>query len=346
MEKRIAKEGMADYLNRERTTGLKGLLALGVLLSHMIPASNLFSNRIIIAMFSSLGYLSVSVFFFMSGYGIMAQYQKNQEKYLGSFLKNRVLSIYLLSVFLIVLYSVFHAVIGQGDSVFEIFQSFLIGRTIINNGWYLQIVLLFYILWFICTKYIKNPQKQFLVLCVLIACYMVVGVLTLSKTWYECSICFLIGIFWQKNREKIDIWMETNKRERLLLFVAAAIVFTATYMLSFKTLIPSNKVLDSLLHVVTAVISSSLFVVLTLMINIFFAKARFLESNTLRFIGERSMEIYVLQGIPLVLFAETVFNIGNSFLYILAVAVVTALLSIILHPLIRYITNIPKKYLQ
>lgn len=202
--KRMVSANREQYLSKEQTTSLKGLLAIGVLLSHTVPAAKVFQGSILSPLVGSLGYLCVAVFFFLSGYGIMAQYQAKKEQYLKSFLRNRVLSIYLLTLFLILLYSGFYKLIGASVSRKALFQSFLIGDTIVSNGWYLQVVELFYIFWYITVEHIRRESAQFPALCVFVMGYMLIGMFCMAHFWYQSSLGFLMGVFWQRNKQKLD----------------------------------------------------------------------------------------------------------------------------------------------
>ena len=62
-----------DYLGVKSTTGLKGFLALGIVFHHLsqwVTTGEEFSN------FGYMGTYIVSVFFFLSGYGLYVQNEK------------------------------------------------------------------------------------------------------------------------------------------------------------------------------------------------------------------------------------------------------------------------------
>lgn len=71
-----------------------------------------------------------------------------------------------------------------------------------------------------------------------------------------------------------------------------------------------------------------------------------LNCRVLRFVGKLSMEVYVLQGISLHLFKVGALKIENGWLYIAVVIAATILMAVAMHPVIQFVTNIPKKYLQ
>ncbi len=71
-------KSISDYFSREKTECLKGWLAIGVLAHHLFQRTDLIpANSLLGFLFGSLGIYCVSMFFFISGYGLMASYSKN-----------------------------------------------------------------------------------------------------------------------------------------------------------------------------------------------------------------------------------------------------------------------------
>lgn len=62
----------ADYFSRNTTEHLKGYLALAVLFHHMYQKTQIIDHASLLGFFmQSLGYYCVSLFFFISGYGLI-----------------------------------------------------------------------------------------------------------------------------------------------------------------------------------------------------------------------------------------------------------------------------------
>lgn len=66
---------------------LKGFLATCVLIHHLYQHSGLLHQTIIGGCLQAAGYLSVSCFFFLSGYGLYASYMSKGEAYISVFLR-------------------------------------------------------------------------------------------------------------------------------------------------------------------------------------------------------------------------------------------------------------------
>ena len=98
-----------DYLGVKSTTGLKGFLALCIVFHHLsqwVTTGEEFSN------FNYMGTYIVSVFFFLSGYGLYVQNEKN-ENYLNNFLVKRLSRILIPVLIISVIYLIYESINGQ-----------------------------------------------------------------------------------------------------------------------------------------------------------------------------------------------------------------------------------------
>ena len=185
---------------------------------------------------------------------------------------------------------------------------------------------------------------QFCVLSALVLGYMLLGVICLSHFWFQSSLGFLLGVFWKQNKQKLDEWLFQSKKNIFSVLAVDFVAFAATYLLATIGRISNNANINNVFRTVMSCLSALLFVVVVLMLDILCGKV--LNWGALRLFGSLSMEIYVLQGIPLHVFATGALKMKNGWLYIVCVVGATVLLAVAMHPVIRFITNLPKKYLQ
>ena len=114
------KERCKNYLSLQNTTCLKGILSICILICHLwgplIEGNPSLGDGIIGnavgRICAVLGYLSVALFLFLSGYGLFVQYQKQGEDYLDGFLLKRVVPLYLINVIIIGFYSFANVLLG------------------------------------------------------------------------------------------------------------------------------------------------------------------------------------------------------------------------------------------
>ena len=130
-----------DYLGVKSTTGLKGFLALGIVFHHLsqwVTTGEEFSN------FSYMGTYIVSVFFFLSGYGLYIQNER-KEGYLDNFLVKRLSKILIPFIAISSIYLIYRSLNGQELTISFFVNLFKKGSTVIYNGWFVNIIILIYI---------------------------------------------------------------------------------------------------------------------------------------------------------------------------------------------------------
>ena len=155
----------------------------------------------------------------------------------------------------------------------------------------------------------------------------------LSSTWYESSFCFPLGILYSKYKQNINCYVFKSKNKTAIISILVFILFMATLFFGNKPLLISQ------IRILIKSISSLFFSVLTILIISFVSPKNIITS----FLGEISLEIYLLQGIFLNIFRNQ-FPIKNDWLYVLTVIVFTIIFSVLSHPIYKYIGNITKKH--
>ena len=212
-----------DYLDIESTTGLRGILAITIVLHHM---SEKIDSGYVFPYFQHLGYLVVAVFFFLSGYGLLVSYKKKGKNYLKGFLKKRVL--YLLIIYLLVsaAYIVFDIIIGKEMSVKRAFTGlFLSSDPIAVNSWYITVQLMLYLFFWIVFSLGKPSRKtKILITTVLVALLAVIyRLVNYYSYWYISNFAFVFGMLWAEEKEKIDLVLQ---KHYLLCVFASGLLFS------------------------------------------------------------------------------------------------------------------------
>ncbi|MBO4283035.1 MAG: acyltransferase [Clostridia bacterium] len=318
-----------DYLSRENTKCLKGILAVCVLAHHLYQHSGLLRNgwlRYLGAGFQALGFVVVACFFFLSGYGLILSFRKDPLK-IRSFGRHKIIPFYLIILLLVIIYYVFYLCLGQRISAVSIVKSLTFGGTIIANGWYLQVQLLYYLMFYLVFRFVR--KKQLLLMLAMHIVYIVLCiVLGLSSLLYERTLIFVYGMIWYEKRETIDNWINSKKSRWAIIWLASCVLFAFNYMLSFRAV-----------PVLFRGLSYFFFVTLVIML---LTKIK-IQNRVTSFLGAISLEIYVVQGLFLILFHIGNTNVSNPYLYILAVTSSTIISALILHPLIRLVYSSFKK---
>ena len=315
-----------EYLSKNNLDCLKCVFAFAIIICHLFSKTKFGVDLGLGPIFTSLGYLSVSIFLFSSGYGLTISYINKGKQYLNGFLIKRVLPIYIINALLVLLYALYDLISGNAISLKIVFQSFLFGNTVVKYGWYIQMILLFYILYYFIIKYF-SLNKGMIVLSVFIVLYcLFCGLSGLSSTWYECSGAFLLGILWAKNKLRID--NGCNSKKYLFFLIADVILFGTTYIFG------NVKFMPEILRITIKFISAVLFVIMMLLI-IMRIKINF---QPIKFLSKYFFEMYILQGLFISLFNE-VFIIENTALYCATCIGCTIITAIIIHPVLQLINK-------
>lgn len=330
-----------SYLSLENTGCLKGILAICIVLCHLwgplVEGNPYLANGIIGntvgRICAVLGYLSVALFLFLSGYGLCVQYQKKGEAYLNGFLLKRVLPLYIINILLIIFYALSSLLLGEAFSWKILFQSFLFGGTIISKGWYLQAILVWYLFFFIVFKFIKSNKLQIVAMIGAFLVYLTAClIMQLSSTWYEGVFCLILGIVWAKYFKQINEILSKSKW-----FVLSILIVGLLFAVSF--VFGNFDFLPNLLRIAVKSISACMFTILVVL----FLRIILINNIITRFLGKISLEIYVFHGFFLTLYRCTYVFIGNWILYVVLVFASTILLAWAIHPLFSMILKLGKK---
>ena len=144
------------HLGKNTTNNLKGISIIFIILHHI--------NQ-------ELGPVGVAIFFFVSGYGIMRQYQIKGPSYLKSFLPHRLLPIVTLYILAMVLiFPIKHFLMGL--TLKQAAISMTNGAPFVNDSWFILAIIFFYLAFWLAMKLSKgHALPLFAILLLLTAIY-------------------------------------------------------------------------------------------------------------------------------------------------------------------------------
>lgn len=296
-------------LSLEKTNALKGLFTVTVLFHHLQQNTNFISDEVLCTLFHSLGYLSVSMFFFLSGYGITFSYLKKGSAYISGFLKNKVLALYSNNLIIIGIYLIFWKIIGVTVSKKRIILSFFFGNTVIKYGWFIQALLLMYLIFYAAHKIRSKIARVIIFLISYFLYYRLCVFSDCWEMWYISVPAFGMGVL-----------TAYCKKISHINFVIFGIFFLTTYILGNFFIL--NSEFSIKMKICSAVIFP-LFIIKIIGFQI--GKSKFFQA-----IGKYSFEIYVSQGIFISLFHSDTLYIKNDLFYILCIIFSTVLFAFLL----------------
>ncbi len=316
-----------DYLSKENCNCLKAIFALAIVVSHLFAYRKFGLNFGIGPIITAFGYLSVSGFLFFSGYGLTVSYINKGNDYFNGYIRKRFLPVYITNVILIVLYGIFRIAIGHKLSAIQIVQSFFIGGTIVKYGWYIQMILLFYVIYLLAFKksLISNGiiKLSGLILLFCIVC----AIFKMAQTWYESSFAFVLGAVWATNKAKIDLLFNNIKN-----YIIGVVFLLVTFAICF--VLGNAGILPSIIRIPVKMVSAVLFVSLMLLLIM---KIR-IKFKPIEFLGNYFFEIYIFQGFIIVFFNE-VLVINNILICYLVCIICSILVAMIMHPVMNWINQ-------
>lgn len=319
--------GGTDYLSIINTNCIKGIFALFVLTHHLYQHSGLFRESQIGTVFQGLGYLSVAMFFFLSGYGLRFSHITKGFQYVNSMPIKRILPLYLQSLILIALYTCLSLIIGKEVKSSLLLQSVFWGNTIIANGWYLQVILVLYVLYYLVygvlkTEKMNDPNFHITMLVVLIVYAWINIFLGKSIMRYQSIFAFWLGLIWSDYKNWLDKILNKYWGVSVIIgFIAFSILFVAGLKNRYFTILAALS-----------------FVILTI---ILFMRIPVNFSVT-RWLGKYYFEIYVMQGVGMLLFHSNLIYVENKWIYVIICTFTTLILAVIIHPLFDFIGRFVK----
>ena len=319
-----------ETLSFKNTECLKGIFAVFILAHHLYQSSGVLRGTLIGYGLQALGYLSVAVFFFLSGYGLAYKSMEadgtNSNDYIRSFPKRRLLPYYMIYVLTSCVYAGLNVVEHGEINLRTAMRIFGIGNSIIMNGWYLQALFLLYLVFYLVYRIPVTYDVELLTVSTVLICISLC-LLGKESLWYESMLAFPLGFWLFRCRERI-----TEKLRKgwfcywllLGIFMLFLMIFGNTGYVTLPDVIRIPlKMLSALCFVA--------FIILTVM------KVR-IESKATRLLSHYYFEIYTMQGIALTLF-QSVWRIDEPCIYIICSVLVTALLAMIIHPVYQVISK-------
>ena len=183
-----------DGLSLTKTRALRGMLSLLVVMHHLFISE---TESPLYIVYDLCGILCVSLFFFLSGYGLEKS-ARSKAGYGGRILTRRIPSILVPYLFLTLLYWAQSSWQGNGDSLARILVRLVSGRSIVANSWYIHCLLAWYLCFALCQQLFARRFRWKLGANLVFAVLWVFWCLFrgYAPHWYNAVIAFPAGIFW------------------------------------------------------------------------------------------------------------------------------------------------------
>lgn len=292
-------------ITKELTAELKGIAILMVIIGHL---SQIFGTSFL----NYMGAFGVGIFLFISGYGLTLSFE---SKGLDNFFKKRIVTVwmpYAIVTFVLIILSYFQGITFDAKTNLLLILGFDYNRSIDPTMWYISFILLWYVLFYIVFKFIKDNRLKalFFVICG-VAFYKMQfpSILAdLSWQWEIHAFTFPLGVI-------VALYVKNGIKQQYLI---VSCICTALAMIYFYRHISESTGYYMLTNIATAVTLITAIVALSNNCGILkFAKI----------VGKYSYELYLVEGYMIsVVFSRVQETLIAIVLYVILIAILSFLL--------------------
>lgn len=311
---KIHKTQNEEYLSKDQTGAIKGAFVATVFLSHVVQYFSLHDSVADTLFDFGMGVLGQNIvvaFLLYSGYGVGRAYLCKGADYIRELPHKRVLGIWIHFTLAVLLFWIVDLTLVHGgysfvDYLLSLFAWISVG----NSTWFVFVILLSWLLTWICFALFKNKYHAQVCLSVLLCGYVVViAYIKNDHVWYDTVMCYPLGLFIAFQKKWFDKFFRSGWRAWLSMG-ALGVVWGALRLIIEK-------------NIVLYVIQSLLFALFLLAVT----SRVSLGNKVLAWLGRHSFSLYILQRIPMLILDHFGVSVWNRWVFILASGIVTCLIS-------------------
>ena len=302
--------------NVDRTLSLRGILVLLIVLPHLSGVTSFPglspSFRMLVSQFTFFGGGAVSMFFFISGYGLMASLHKKGKIYLDSFYKKRFLKL-LPPLLIATCIFICIRMCFEHLSAWNICYEMTLGNPPLPNSWYMYALFILYIFFHavfsICgVQGRKALNWMWIGSFAYIACILLLG---WGYWWYTSVLSFNIGIEYACMSQGVQSFV----RKKLISFFVGSILFLLVFIFIYLRFVSDGMKIASLIA-----LNVTLPIVMVWVIQVL----GIVNLTSLKFLGGISYELYLVHGIFIYL-SKNYYSYGGTLIIVCyTLSIVTA----------------------
>lgn len=323
-------------LPKEYSVVLKGLLSLFIVGTHITAFVETGDMFLWLRLCNLLTPLALVFFFFLSGYGLMTQlrlrvlrapsispeelWQGWLPRKLWGFVKPFLFFYLLAVVFLFLGYGMEE--LDRAKSLMSIYFSYHWRVGIpgpLAPAWFLGGLIALYTLYYLSFRYIRSRKMAVVVLLFLVSLFLLLAWhADFGYYWLRYPFSFVAGVVYALFEERIYTQVKSHRR----LALVALLLLAGVYVWSVKTFPSSRVMLDILGHLAyypLPVLSVALSKAWGVTDFVMKRMTRGVIIRSLRWVGEISLEVYLLHIIWVDFYRSAVCTIDSPLLYMLAV---------------------------
>lgn len=215
--------------DKSKTTLLKAILPILILLHHLNGLTSLSWLK----PFGVVGIAVVSIFFFVSGYGLLASYQGKGKEYLDHFITKRmpaVLFPYLLTLCVYLSYKQ----ITSGGAISE-YLAITNFTDWLPYSWFVIELIVFYLLYWAIFRMakIEDKYKVLLLTVSIVIAYVLMLILNLPIYFWRSTPALALGIIYRWCEGQI---LQMSRKKMMSCLVISLVLFVILNVLKIKEL--------------------------------------------------------------------------------------------------------------
>ena len=295
-----------DDMSKQATNSIKGIFAMIILFSHMrgyLSLSDRWFDKVYVDILNYINQAMVAMYLFYSGYGIMESL-KSKPDYSNKFFRNRIIKTLLNFDVAVLLYVMSSFLLNKTFSPIQYLTCWVGWESVGNSNWFIFVILALYLIVYVGILFYKKNRlnmKKYM-LCTIALCLCLYLFLRLTKKyewWYNTIFTFPLGMIFSNYRKKVEMILKNNKIYSVCFFSVFTILCVIHYFKGVDTL-----------GVYTCGFSL-LIVLLSIRIKI--------NNLILQWLGINAFSIYILQRLPMTIFAYYGINYSPPLFVILTI---------------------------
>lgn len=326
-----------DYISRDNTLSIRGIFVLLVIAQHFVTYTELNSpyDSFYFEIRNFLGQNIVSIFLFYSGYGVYESIKKKGKEYIIRMPVKRMLLTLLHFDLAVLAFYFVDRILGAQYPFRTILLAFTGWTSIGNSNWYVFAVLCAYMFtWFSFILFYKYPIVAIVLTNMFSIIYIVVVHHYRPNEWYcyNTVLCYSAGMWYSYFKERLEEFLLLDEGQHhyyITLFVNVIIVlFLRPYIGSLR------------IYIIWTLCFTSMTILMTMKIAV--------HNKILHWLGVYTFELYILQRIPMMVFARWGGIRNRPYIFLVLSIAGTVVLAFIFKKVCNYIDekilNMKKKY--
>ena len=309
----LTRKSPITILSKDKSNAVKGVLAILIVFHH-------FSTTCDISGFSEFrrwGAIIVSVFFFMSGYGLGRSMTLKGKAYLSNFLNHRLWKSVILPYAIALIIFLVYLNVDVPDAS-TLVGDWSRGFTLLPNAWFIVALALMYLGFYFINKTSGRCHvvKMFLYTLVYIIIVYSVG---FERCWYVSVIMFPLGMLYaDKENELVTLLNRFRAR-----------IWLIPLMMGFTGMCFITQTVFSSIIAYMALTIALVFVMISIEVE------RIGKIGLFSFLSAISYEIYLCHGVAMKMCRGKYLNISEDWMFVIAVVALT----LILASVVKYIVS-------